>query len=126
LLRGGARVFGPKPRDYSQKVNKKVNRLARKSALSSKVAAGEVIVLEDFSFDAPKTKAYLDILNSLKQQGKKTLLVTSDYERNVYLSSRNLQKTQVRVASDLNTYDILHANTLILSESAIEKIASNV
>ena len=126
ILRGGARVFGPKPRDYSQKVNKKVNRLARKSAFSSKVADGNVIVLEDFSFDAPKTKAYLDILNCLNQQGKKTLLVTSDYEKNIYLSSRNLQKTQVRVAKDVNTYDILYANTLILSEGAIEKIVSNV
>ncbi len=126
ILRGGGRVFGPKPRDYRQKVNKKANRLARKSALSSKATAGEVLVIEDFSFDAPKTKAYIDILNCLNQQGKKTLLVTGDYEKNIYLSSRNLQRTEVRMANDINTYDILHANTLILSESAIEKIVSNV
>lgn len=123
LFRGGGRIFGPKPRDYSQKLNKKVRRLARYSALSSKVASGEVIVLEDFTFEAPKTKTYLDILGALEQNGKKTLLVTADYEQNVYLSSRNLQNASVRRAVDLNTYDILHANTLILSEGAIAKIA---
>lgn len=124
LLRGGARVFGPKPRDYRQKINKKVNRLARKSALSAKASAGNLIVLEDFSFDAPRTKSYKDILKSLNQQGKKTLLVTGDYEKNIYLSSRNLEKTKVKMAGELNTYDILHANTLILSEGAVEKIVS--
>ncbi len=125
LLRGGARVFGPKPRDYSQKVNKKVNRLARKSALSAKAAAGNLIVLEDFSFDAPRTKSYKEILSSLNQQGKKTLLVTADHEKNIYLSSRNLDRTKVRMVGELNTYDILHANTLILAEGAIQKIVSN-
>jgi large subunit ribosomal protein L4 len=126
LFRGGGRIFGPKPRDYSQKLNKKVKRLARYSALSSKLANGEVLVLEDFSFDAPKTKAYLDILSALEQKGKKTLLVTTDYEQNIYLSSRNLQNAQVSRAQDLNTYDILHANTLILSEGAIAKIANEI
>ena len=126
LFRGGGRIFGPQPRNYSQKLNKKVKRLARYSALSSKLANGEVIVLEDFSFDAPKTKAYLDILNALEQNGKKTLLVTTDYEQNIYLSSRNLQSSQVRRAQDLNTYDILHANTLILSEGSIAKIANEI
>ncbi|MEO1259638.1 MAG: 50S ribosomal protein L4 [Bacteroidota bacterium] len=126
LLRGGGRVFGPKPRDYSQKVNKKVSRLARKSALSSKAADGNVIVIEDFSFDAPQTKAYVNILNSLNLDGKKTLLVTGDHEKNVYLSSRNIPKAAVTRAQDLNTYQILHANTLILSEAAIEKIVANV
>ena len=126
ILRGGGRVFGPKPRDYHQKVNKKVNRLARKSALSSKVAGGNVIVLEDFTFDAPQTKAFKDILGSLDQTGKKTLLVTTDHEKNVYLSSRNLPKASVARAQDLNTYQILHANTLILSEGAIAKIVENV
>lgn len=126
LFRGGGRVFGPKPRDYSQKLNKKVKRLARYSALSSKVASGEVLVLEDFSFDAPKTKAYLEILSALEQNGKKTLLVTTDHEQNIYLSSRNMQNTQVRRAQDLNTYDILHANTLILSEGSIAKIANEI
>lgn len=126
LFRGGGRIFGPKPRDYSQKLNKKMNRLARFSALSSKVAKGEVIVLEDFTFDAPKTKAYGDILNALSLNGKKTLLVTGDYDKNVYLSSRNLQNTVVRRAQDLNTYDILRANTLILVEGAVEKVAATV
>ena len=122
ILRGGGRVFGPKPRDYRQKVNKKVNQLARRSALSSKAAGGNVIVLEDFSFDAPRTKSYLEILGSLEQTGKKTLLVTADHEKNIYLSSRNIPKTSVARAADLNTYQILHANTLIFSEGAIEKI----
>lgn len=126
ILRGGGRVFGPKPRNYHQKVNKKVNRLARKSALSSKVAGGNVIVLEDFTFDAPQTKAFKNILGSLDQTGKKTLLVTTDHEKNVYLSSRNLPKASVARAQDLNTYQILHANTLILSEGAIAKIVENV
>ena len=126
LLRGGGRVFGPKPRDYSQKVNKKVARLARKSALSSKAAGGNVMVIEDFSFDAPRTKAYVEMLSSLNQDGKKTLLVTADHEKNVYLSCRNIPKASVARAQDLNTYQILHANTLILSEGAIEKIVANV
>ncbi len=126
LLRGGARVFGPKPRDYSQKVNKKMARLARRSALSSKAASGTIMVLEDFSFDAPKTKAYIDILTKLNLTGKKTLLVTADYEKNVYLSSRNLQKNAVARAQDLNTFDILHSNTLIFSASAIEKVVASL
>jgi large subunit ribosomal protein L4 len=126
LLKGGARVFGPKPRDYSQSLPKKVKRLARKSALASKAANGQIVVLEDFAFDAPKTKAYLNILKALNLEGKKTLLVTYDYEKNVYLSSRNLQEAAVTRAQDLNTYDILHANTLILAEGAIVKIAENV
>lgn len=126
LFRGGGRVFGPKPRDYSQKLNKKLKQLARKSALSAKATDKKVVVLEDFSFDAPKTKAYTDIINSLNLQGQKTLLVTSDYEKNVYLSSRNVLKTAVSRAQDLNTYDILHASTLILSEGAVGKIIENL
>lgn len=126
VLKGGARVFGPKPRDYRQKLNKKVKRLARRSALSSKAANGQILVLEDFTFDAPRTKTYIDILKSLNLDNQKTLLVTSDYDKNVYLSSRNLQKAGVARAQDLNTYDILHANTLILAESSIEKVVSNV
>ncbi|MCB0517488.1 MAG: 50S ribosomal protein L4 [Lewinellaceae bacterium] len=123
LLRGGARVFGPKPRDYRQKLNKKVNRLARRSALSSKASNGQIIVLEDFSFDAPRTKSYLDILKKLKLDGQKTLFVTGDYEKNVYLSCRNIPKAAVTRAQDLNTYEILHANTIILSEGSVGKIA---
>jgi large subunit ribosomal protein L4 len=126
LYKGGGRVFGPKPRDYSQKLNKKVKRLARTSALASKAAAGSLIVVEDFSFDAPKTKAYLSILKAFSLDEKKTLLVTGDYEKNVYLSSRNIQKAAVARAQDLNTYEILHSNTLLVSEGAIGKIVENL
>ncbi|MFQ5446198.1 MAG: 50S ribosomal protein L4 [Saprospiraceae bacterium] len=122
LFHGGARVFGPKPRDYSQKVNKKLKRLARRSALSAKAAGGQILVLEDFSFDAPKTHAYKGILKSLNLDAQKTLLVTPDYEKNVYLSSRNLQNAGVIRAQDVSTYDILNAGTLILSAGSIEKV----
>ncbi len=122
IFRGGGRIFGPRPRDYSQKLNKKTKRLARKSALSTKAGAGQIMIVEDFSFEGPKTKAYADILGKLNLAGQKTLLVTSDFEREVYLSSRNLKDALVVRAQDLNTYDILHAHTLLLSESAIEKI----
>ena len=126
LLKGGGRVFGPRPRDYSQKLNKKVKRLARLSALSSKASSGQIIVMEDFSFDAPKTSAYLTMLKALNLDGKKSLLVTNDYEKNVYLSSRNIQKAAVSRAQDLNTYEILHSNTLILSEGSIAKIVESL
>ena len=126
LLKGGARVFGPKPRDYSMKLPLKVKRLARKSALATKAASGQILILEDFAFDSPKTKAFKSILKALNLEGKKTLLVTGDYEKNVYLSSRNLQGTSVMRAQDLSTFDILHANTLILAEGSIVKIAANV
>jgi large subunit ribosomal protein L4 len=122
LYPGGGRVFGPKPRDYSQKLNKKVKVLARKSALSSKATAGAIMVMEDFSFETPKTKAFYDILKTLQLQDKKTLFVTADYEKEVLLSVRNLPKATLIQAVDLNTYQILHANTLILSEGSIEKI----
>lgn len=122
LFHGGGRIFGPKPRDYSQKLNKKVKVLARKSALSSKAKGEGIVVIEDFSFEAPKTKAYTDILKKLKLDSKKTLLVTPDYEKEVLLSVRNLPKASIARAIDLNTYEILHANTLILSEGSIEKI----
>ncbi len=126
LFEGGGRVFGPKPRDYSMKLPKKVKRLARKSALSAKVANGQLLVMEDFAFDQPKTKAYLDILKALSLDSQKTLLVTGDYEKNVYLSCRNLQNACVVRAQDLNTYDILHAHMLILAEGSIEKLVTNV
>ena len=126
LLKGGGRVFGPKPRDYSQKLNKKVKRLARLSALSSKAGNGQIIIVEDFSFDAPKTKAYLDILTAFNLSEQKSLLVTGDYEKNVYLSSRNVQKAAVSRAQDLNTYEILHTYTLLLSEGAIGKVIESL
>lgn len=122
LFKGGGRVFGPKPRDYSQKLTKKVKRLARKSALSSKAANGQIVIVEDFSFDAPGTKAYVDILSNLNLADQKTVLVTAEGERDLYLSSRNLQKASVARAQDLNTYQVLNANTLILAEGSIDKI----
>lgn len=122
LYPGGGRVFGPKPRDYRQKLNKKVRRLARKSALSSKAKAGSIMIVEDFSFESPKTKAFIKILSALKVSDKKTLFVTADYEKEVLLSSRNMPKASVMRASDLNTYAILNSSTIVLSEGCIEKI----
>ena len=122
VFRGGGRVFGPRPRDYSFKLNKKVRRLARKSALSSKVASGEILVLEGFHFDAPKTKEFVNILSALQLADKKVTFVTADFEKEVYLSSRNLKKCSVVRAGDLSTYAILNSHTLVLSEGAVEKI----
>ncbi|MCI5081864.1 MAG: 50S ribosomal protein L4 [Saprospiraceae bacterium] len=122
VFRGGGRIFGPRPRTYTIKLNKKVKRLARNSALSSKMADGNLIIVEDFSFDSPKTKEYVNILNSLNANGEKTLLVTSDYEKEVYLSCRNVQGSDVLRAVDLNTYDILKAKKIILAEGAVGKI----
>ncbi|MEY3051716.1 MAG: hypothetical protein RLY31_1501 [Bacteroidota bacterium] len=126
LYKGGGRVFGPKPRDYSQKLNKKVKRLARKSVLADKATNGNIVVLENFTFDAPKTKSFANILSSLQLDNRKVLLVTAEYDRNVYLSSRNLPKANVVRAQDINTFEILHANTLVLSEAAIAQIVSNM
>lgn len=122
IFRGGGRIFGPRPRKYTVRLNKKVKRLARKSALSSKAAGGNILVVEDFSFEAPKTKEYINILQQLAVNGEKTVLVTSDFEKEVYLSSRNVPKTQTIRATDLNTYEIMNAGKLILSEGAVEKI----
>jgi large subunit ribosomal protein L4 len=122
LFRGGGRVFGPRPHAYNIKLNKKVRRLARKSVLSEKANNGGIMIVEDFSFEAPKTKAFIEIINALNAQDTKAILVTADYEKEVYLSGRNLKKTTVMRAGDLGTYDILNTGTLILSEGAIEKI----
>ena len=122
LFRGGGRIFGPRPRTYSIKLNKKVHSLARKSALSGKASAGQILVVEDFTFETPKTKDYLNILNNLELGGQKTLLVTGDHDHAVVLASRNIQKADVTRAQDLNTFSVLNTNTLILSESSIEKI----
>lgn len=119
LFRGGARVFGPQPRDYSQRLNKKVKQLARRSALSSKLVSEQIIVIEDFSFEKPRTKDYINVLNNLKASEKRSLVVLGDYNDNVYLSGRNVPKSGVVAAKDLNTYQILHTNTLILSESSV-------
>ena len=122
LFRGGGRAFGPRPRDYSFKLNKKLKSLARKSALSYKSRDESIMVLEDFDFKSPKTKEYLKILNSLKLDDKKTLLVLSESNENITLSSRNLPKAKVTTVDSLHTYDLLHADNLLLSESSVEKI----
>jgi large subunit ribosomal protein L4 len=122
LFIGGGRAFGPRPRDYSFKLNKKVKALARISALTYKAKDNAITVLEDFSFEAPKTKNYIDLMKNLNMTGKKTLLVLGSANNNVYLSSRNLPKTKVVNAADLNTYDILNAENLILSESSVKVI----
>jgi len=126
IFRGGGRIFGPRPRNYGLRLNKKVKRLARLSALSGKASAGEILVVEDFSFESPKTKEYINILDALKVKDTKSLLVTVDHEKTLYLSSRNLKKSNVVRASDLNTYDILNAGSLILSEGAIDKIKESM
>ena len=122
LFRGGGRVFGPRVRDYSQKTNKKVKRLARKSALSIKAQEKSIIVLEDIAMDAPKTSAYINILKSLGIDSKKSLLVLAEPNNNVYLSSRNLKNAEVITSSEINTYKIVHTNSLILSEGSIAGI----
>lgn len=122
LLKGGGRVFGPEPRDYDFKLNKKVKRLARKSALSYKVKDNALTILEDFTFEAPKTKQYVDLLSNLNMGDKKTLLVLGAHDKNVLLSSSNLQKAKVVVASELNTHDILNANNLLMVESSIKEV----
>ena len=125
LFRGGGRVFGPRPRKYDFKVNKKVKRLARKSALSYMAKDKNIIILEDFSFDAPKTKAYMDFLTNFDQLDNKTVLVLAESNKNIFLSSRNLKKVKVVLASELNTYDVMNANKLILMESSINVIEKN-
>ena len=122
LLVGGARVFGPKPRDYWFKLNKKVKALARKSALSYKAQANNIVVVEDFTFEAPKTKDFVNVVNNIKVSGKKLLMVLSGADKNVYLSARNLERTNVMVASALNTYKVLDAETLVVTESALKAI----
>lgn len=122
VLVGGGRVFGPTPRDYSFKLNKKVKVLARKSALAYKAKESAIIVVEDFDFDAPKTKEIIKIVKNLKANGKKVLLVLPEAQNNVYLSARNLQKTQVTTAAQVNTYGILHADVLVVTENSLKTI----
>ncbi|MBK7226596.1 MAG: 50S ribosomal protein L4 [Saprospiraceae bacterium] len=126
MFKGGGRAFGPHPRDYSQKLNKKVKVLARKSALSQMAASNSIIVVEDFTFNAPKTKQFVDIIKGLKLDGKKSIFVTPEYNSMVYLSGRNIPKTSIQVAKDLSTYEILNTATLVLTESSIEKIKSTL
>ncbi len=121
-IRGGGRMFGPQPRDYSFKLNKKLKELARKSALTYKAQANDIMVLEDFTFDSPKTKKFLDIQNNLKISDKKSLIVLSEANKTLYLSTRNLQNVEIITASYLNTYKIMRAKKLILFESSVAKM----
>ena len=119
LLRGGGRVFGPKPRDYRTKLNKKVKILARKSALSYKAQENAIIILEDFNFEAPKTKEFINIAKNLKVDGKKLLMLLPETNKNVYLSARNLQRAEVLEAQKVNAYKLLNADVLVITEKSL-------
>ena len=122
VLVGGGRVFGPKPRDYRFKLNKKVKVLARKSALSYKAQENSIIVVEDFNFEAPKTKDFVNISKNLKVVGKKVLLLLPEVNKNVYLSARNLQRAEVMLASSLNSYKVLNADVVVITENSLKTI----
>ena len=122
VLVGGARVFGPQPRDYGFKLNKKVKNLARKSALAYKAQENAILVVEDFNFEAPKTKQYVELLQNLKVADKKLLMVLAEANKNVYLSARNIQRQDMAVASAVNTYQVLNADALVVTESALAVI----
>ena len=122
LLKGGGRVFGPTPRDYGFKLNKKVKALARKSALSYKAQENAILVVEDFDFEAPKTKEFVAIAKNLKVDGKKILMVLPEANKNVYLSARNLQRSEVMLASAINTYKILNADVMVITENSLKAI----
>ena len=122
LLKGGGRVFGPKPRDYSFKLNKKVKVLARKSALAYKAQDNAIVVVEDFNLDAPKTKDFVNIAKNLKVESKKVLLVLPEVEKNVYLSARNLQKAEVMTAAQVNSYKVLNADVVVITENSLKVI----
>jgi len=124
IQRGGGTVFGPRPRNYGFKLNKKVKQLARRSALSMKAKSKALTVLEDFTFDAPKTKSFLSVIDSLGLGDKKSLFVVADYDKNVYLSSRNLTGVKVVNCSELSTYDIMNVSSLVISEGAVEKVTA--
>ena len=122
VLVGGGRVFGPTPRDYCFKLNKKVKALARKSALAYKAQEEAIVVVEDFNFDAPKTKDFINFAKNLKVDGKKVLLVLPEVEKNVYLSARNLEKAQVTTAAQVNSYNVLNADVLVVTENSLKTI----
>jgi large subunit ribosomal protein L4 len=126
IFRGGGRIFGPRPKDYSQKLNKNVKRLARKSALSLKGKDQAIMVVEDFNFDSPKTKEFIQVLKSLGLENKKSLFVLGGSNNNVYLSSRNLKGYEVVTNSELSTYKILNANQIVLLEGSLEGIEANL
>ncbi|WP_353778861.1 50S ribosomal protein L4 [Winogradskyella sp. 3972H.M.0a.05] len=126
VFKGGGRMFGPRPRNYGFKLNKNVKRLARKSALSIKANEKSIVVLEDFNFDTPKTKNFTEVLKALDIQDKKSLFVLGASNNNVYLSSRNLKGSEVVTNSELSTYKIMNANTVVVLESALEGIETNL
>ncbi len=125
IFRGGGRIFGPRPRNYKIKLNKKVKRLARASVLAQKLAQGNVKIVEDFTLDQPKTSQLVSILNAVGLTNKKNILVTGDYDQNIYLSGRNMHKSSVLNVDELNTFSILNCHNLILTEGAVEKIAAS-
>jgi large subunit ribosomal protein L4 len=122
IMRGGGTFFGPQPRDYGFKLNRKVKKLARKSVLSSRAKEKAIQVLEDFTFEAPKTKEFISILNSLSASGKKALFLVSDKNKNVFLSSRNIKKAHVSTVDEVNTYDLINAERLIICEGTLEQL----
>ena len=126
IFRGGGRIFGPRPKDYAQKLNKNVKRLARKSALSMKSKEDAIMVVEDFNFETPKTKEFAAVLKSLGLENKKSLIVLGDSNNSVYLSSRNLKGSEVINSSEISTYKILNANNIVLLEGSLEGLESNL
>mgnify|MGYP006094676663 CR=1 FL=1 len=122
IFRGGGRIFGPRPRYYGFKLNKKVKAVAKKSVLSTSVKEDKVIVLEDLKFDAPRTKDFISLLKGLELEGKRVTLVTSDDNKNLLLSSRNIQKVKVVATSEVNTYDLINCSKLVISESSVKEI----
>ena len=126
IFRGGGRIFGPRPKDYTQKLNKNLKRLARKSALTLKSKENAILVVEDFDFDTPKTKDFIDVLKTLGLENKKSLIVLGDSNKGVYLSSRNFKGSEVITNSELSTYKILNANSLVLLEGSLEGIELNL
>jgi len=126
IFRGGGRIFGPRPKDYSQKLNKNLKRLARKSALTLKSKENAILVVEDFDFDTPKTKDFVQVLKTLGLENKKSLIVLGDSNKGVYLSSRNFKGSEVITNSELSTYKILNANSVVLLEGSLEGIESNL
>ncbi|AOW18755.1 50S ribosomal protein L4 [Polaribacter vadi] len=126
VFRGGGRMFGPRPRSYSFKLNKNLKRLARQSALSIQVSDENVVIVEDFNFDSPKTKNFVDVLKALNIDAKKSLFILDSENTNVYLSSRNLKNSKVLKASEINTYGVLNANKIVITESSLEGINTNL
>jgi len=126
VFRGGGRIFGPRPRNYSVKLTKNLKRLARKSAVSLKAQESNLVVIEDFDFETPSTKQFVNVLKALGLENKKSLMVLGESNKNVYLSSRNLQRASVVTGSGVNTYDVMNAGSLVVTEGAVEEIVENL